>query len=236
MSSEPWQDLFERFAQGGAEVGLDLAHAFDVGAYNSTVTTPAKLRDFGHAHALGILVGNTRLLWPRFKRALAEDAKLVAEKHPLDHYVMQQLTRLASASGRAFELIFSHVTQPAAFPLQRLAEAVGFAALSPSHLSIHLLHGPWFALRAVLVVDVAGPTAPVPPLERPCDGCSAPCVPALQRALALSSEPLGGASIARHAAEWIAVRDACPQGRGSRYGDEQLRYHYEKAPLLVQGS
>lgn len=232
MIQAAWAEPFERFAQGGAVAGLDLTHAFDVVAYNSQAAPSAKLHDFGRAHALGVLVGNTRKLWPCFKAALAADASLRAQPHPLDHYVMAQLNRLAQAWERPFQLIFSHVTKPAAFPMQQLARAVGFAALSPSHLSIHPLHGPWLALRAVLVVDVDGPTAPLSSLERPCDGCSAPCVPALQRALAATAEPLGSLSIARHAAEWIAVRDACPVGTSSRYDTEQLRYHYEKVREL----
>jgi len=233
VTQPAWAEPFERFAQGGAVAGLDLTHAFDVAAYNSQAPSSAKLHDFGRAHALGVLVGNTRQLWPRFKAALAADPALRAEPHPLDHYVMAQLTRLAGAWERPFQLIFSHVTVPAAFPMQQLAQAVGFAALSPSHLSIHPLHGPWLALRAVLIVDVDGPTTPLPHLTRPCDGCSAPCVPALERALAATAEPLGSFSIAKHAAPWIAVRDACPIGKGSRYDTEQLRYHYEKARELL---
>jgi hypothetical protein len=36
------------------------------------------------------------------------------------------------------------------------------------------------------------------------------------------------AAVERGWRAWVAVRDACPVGRASRYGDEQIRYHYAK--------
>lgn len=227
-----WQGLAEQFASGSAEAGLDLTHAFNVRQYNFQACENERLFDFERPDALGILIGNTRKLWPIFMQALREDSSLQAEPHPLDTYVTARLRSLATGVfGRSSQLVFSHATVPKAFPIQRLAEAVNFAALSPSHLSIHPQYGPWIALRAVVVVDVEGP--PLAPLElsRPCRGCSAPCVPALNRALSVSTTPISAASIAEHAHDWIAVRDACPVGRDFRYGQEQLTYHYVKAPL-----
>jgi methylmalonic aciduria homocystinuria type C protein len=43
----------------------------------------------------------------------------------------------------------------------------------------------------------------------------------------LSREP-DAANIAVHADAWIDVRDACPIGKGARYSDAQVRYHYTK--------
>jgi len=103
-------------------------------------------------------------------------------------------------------------------------------------LAIHPQHGPWFGLRAVLVAAIEGPPSTPRPAS-PCASCSAPCVPALERALAVSGSPLSSAAITRHAAAWIAVRDACPIGRASRYSDAQLDYHYAPAARkLAQGS
>jgi methylmalonic aciduria homocystinuria type C protein len=173
------------------------------------------------------LFGNTRQLWPVFTRAYAADPALQGAAQPLDSYTVTRLRALLSeASNAPAQLVFSHVTQPQAFPIQRLAEQVGLAAISPSHLAIHPLHGPWLALRAVAVVDVPGPLEAPPAVVRPCLGCSAPCVPALERALAASGTPLSSASVMAHAHAWIAVRDACPVGRASRYGDAQVAYHY----------
>ncbi len=234
VSASEWQELAERFSAGCAEAGLDLSTAFNVRKYNLQAFENERLFDFGRGDALGLLVGNTRKLWPVFKRALQEDAALRADANPLDRYVTERVRELAtSALGRTFQVVFAHATFPKPFPIQRLAEAVDFATTSPSHLSIHPEHGPWLALRAVVVVDVEGPPPAPSLLASPCRGCSAPCVPALQRALATCPHPVTEAAVASNAAAWIAIRDACPVGRASRYEDEQLTYHYVKSSLPV---
>jgi len=232
--SEPeWQLITARLLTAAAGVGLDLVQPFSVAHYNESAPRAERLEDFGHSSsggALGLLFGNTRRLWPAFTAAYAQDAALADAEQPLDRYVVSRLTALlADATTARTRLVFAHVTTPHAFPIQRLAERVGLAALSPSHLAIHPQHGPWFALRAVAVVDVTGPAQPLSAVARPCLGCPAPCVPALEQALLVSGEPLSSAAVAQHAAAWIAVRDACPVGRSSRYGEAQLAYHYAPA-------
>ena len=232
VSRSEWEDLAERFGGACAEAGLDLSAPFNVRKYNLQAFENERLFDFQRPDALGILVGNTRRLWPVFKRALRADASLRADANPLDTYVTSRLRELASHTlRRPFQVVFAHATSPKPFPIQRLAEAIDFAALSPSHLAIHPQHGPWLALRAIVLVDVEGPPPSLQRLVSPCRGCSAPCVPALRRALEHTPPPLSEDSIAEHAADWIAIRDACPVGRSSRYEDEQLTYHYTKAPL-----
>ncbi len=208
------------------EAGFDLVQPLAVAAYNATAHSEHRLPDFGRSAALGVVIGNTRALWPRFVRAWENDPDLRQEPHPLDAYVSRSLPSLvASVTNERAELVFSHVTRPRAFPIQRAAEAAGLAAISPSHLAIHRDHGPWIAIRAVVVIDVEGPRD-TPPAPRPCDTCAAPCVPALEHALAVSGPALNGASISANAAAWIAIRDACPIGHPSRYSPPQLAHHY----------
>lgn len=233
VSQPEWQSIAARIAEAAARVGLDLAQPFGVAHYNQGASAAEQLDGLGRdgpGGALGVLLGNTGRLWPAFVDAYARDRALRSAEQPLDSYVVTRVSALVAEVTKArTRLVFSHVTSPAAFPLQRLAERVGLAALAPSHLAIHPEHGPWLALRAVAVIDVAGPETPPEPVARPCQGCSAPCVPALERALAVSGEPLSSAAIARNSAAWIGVRDACPVGRGSRYGPAQLAYHYAPA-------
>lgn len=220
-----WQKLAASLANACENAGFDLVAPFSVGAYNASVGAPERLPELPRGDSLGLLVGNTRRLWPVFVHAYEQDRALQEAADPLDTFVTRRLTELFAATSLRSHLVFAHVTQPAAFPIQRLAEAIGFAAIAPSNLAIHPEHGPWFALRAVVVIDCAGPEA-VPLLERPCVRCSAPCLPALQRAVASSGPVLNGRTVAAHAEDWLAIRDACPVGRASRYGEAQLRYHY----------
>ena len=226
MTTPGWPSIVARLQAIAAPAGLDLVHPFAVGWFNRTVAEAERLDDYGSPASLGILIGNTRALWPPFTRRVEQDSRLRQAAHPLDTYVEQAaaalLAELEPLPARAY---FAHIVRPRAVPMQRLAEAVGFAGLSPVQLSIQPRVGPWFAMRIVLIVDVPGPGSEPPSLERPCQGCSQPCVAPFQRALASSAE-LSQRSVAEHAAEWIAVRDACPVGRGFRYGEDQLAYHY----------
>ena len=99
----------------------------------------------------------------------------------------------------------------------------GLAVLAPSHLAIHPTFGPWFALRAAIVVDVDGPP-PRPIPARAC-ACDHGCGPALARALA-AGPPTSADELRARWRLWLAVRDACPVGRAHRYPDDQLTYHY----------
>jgi methylmalonic aciduria homocystinuria type C protein len=208
--------------------GLDLATPF-----SSELLLALELDAFlVPPRRLGLLIGNTRELWPHFRAAQQREATLEASKTSLDDYVEQHakqaLTR--AAPSLALQWFWSHVIEPRPFPIQRLAELAGLAQIGPAGLCVHPLHGPWIALRAAVILDLPAPEPTAALQPRPCDDCAAPCVPALERAQALSGSPPDSASIARHAPAWIAVRDACPLGRSSRYGDEQLAHHYGTKP------
>jgi hypothetical protein len=234
VSHLAWQPLSAQITAAAARAGFDLVLPFGLARYNAAAPELERLADLGRPNALGILFGNTRQLWPVFTRAFAEEPEVSSAAQPLDTYVVQRLRRiLAGATQLRHELTFSHVTQPRAFPIQRLAERIGLAALSPSHLLIHPLYGPWLALRAIAVIDLEGPSDPPPLPERPCQNCSAPCVSALEHALAASGTPLTSAAVVAHADAWIAVRDACPVGPSARYGPNQLAYHYGTARALA---
>ena len=235
VSIRSWQGVVASFQDACQDAGLDLLHPFALADYNRHVELADRLGDFGRERALGILVGNSRALWPAFTAAIASQTELSA--NPLDEYVVSKVNlACASSITPRYQSHFSHTATPHPLPVQRLAELVGFAATSPSHLAIHALHGPWLALRAVVVVDLDGPGTPAAEPARPCLGCAAPCVPALNRALSASGPKLDSRSVSEHAAEWIAVRDACPVGTTSRYDEAQLSYHYGVDRRLRHGS
>ncbi len=201
--------IHEAFRRGCREGGFDLVQPFD----------PRWLDDVdlgGHAlgaapGGLGFFVAHSRALWSPFL------AQRTDETHPLDRHCEQVVTRAAAGLGVPARCFFSH--HEPHFPIQRVAEAIGFADLSPSHLSLHPEHGPWVGLRAVVIAEHAYAGAAPPPLPHPCEGCDRPCVEALSEAVAKAQPSWRN---------WLAVRDACPVGRGSRYGAAQLNYHYTK--------
>ncbi len=211
----PWQAAADRLIRALSPAGLDLIHPFDADRFEAARRLIAPERP----GALALLVGNTRRLWAPFSQAPRDDP------HPLDRYVERAVRDAAAALDTPALIRFAHRTDPA-FPFQRLADAAGFAALSPCHLNIHPQHGPWIALRALLILpDLDAPPPPTAPAPSPCAACHAPCLEPFDRALRAADTP----DVPAHWPLWLAVRDACPVGRDSRYTDAQITYHYTHA-------
>jgi methylmalonic aciduria homocystinuria type C protein len=198
--------------------GFDLAHAFDLAvAADDAAFAPIAA---GAARRVGVLVGNTRALWPRFVAALRDDHELATALHPIDLYTER-------AFAEAFPdtpVVFAHRRYGAArqfVPMQRLAELAGLAARAPTGLCVHRRYGPWFALRGVVALTGDPPATSATRLPCPKDLCAATCMPALERAMAAPPDD-------RAWEAWLAVRDACSVGRDYRYSDDQIHYHYTK--------
>jgi methylmalonic aciduria homocystinuria type C protein len=208
-----------------ATSGLDLVQPFAVGEYNAAVESAYRLPDFGRGDRLAILVGNTRALWPRFIEALRREPRRVESEHPLDDWIGERITEALIGLPR-YEVRYAHERPPRRVAMQRLAELAGLAWLSPSHLSVHPTFGPWIALRAVVVFDLACPMEVAAPPA--CPSCSEACVPPFERVVAFSDPIEAHEDVARRWESWVAVRDACPLGRAHRYDDDQIRYHYTK--------
>lgn len=190
-----------------AAAGFDIAHTFDA----AIAAREPGLAMLGGAARLGVLIGNTRALWPRFTEAM-RDPVLAAGPDPLDRYTERTITAAFGAAHPGARIYFGHRRHAGAFvPLQRLAVAAGLGALAPSHLVIHPVYGPWFALRAAVVIEGEPPVREPAPL--PCR-CDASCSAALERAWRSSNWQ-----------DWLAVRDSCPL-RSWRYSDDQIRFHY----------
>jgi len=210
-----------------AAAGLDLCATCAAEDYQREVDPAYRLPDHGRARALVIVVGNTRALWPIVRAARA--AGQLPGRDPIDRHVTATVhgavaaALAAHAPGLAAEIRFSPEPPPRRVAMQRLAAVAGLAWLSPSHLSVHPVYGPWIGLRAAIVLDVDGPP-PRPRLPAPCD-CATGCAPHLALALAPGA-PSSAAELRPRWRAWLAVRDACPVGRAHRYDDAQLRYHY----------
>ena len=186
-----------------AAAGFDLAHPFDA----SVAAREPGLGVLAGTARLGILIGNTRALWPRFTEAMRDPA-LAAERDPLDRYT----ERCIGAAFPEARIYYGHRCYDGAFvPLQRIAVTAGLGALAQSRLVIHPIYGPWFALRAAVVIDGEPPVRR--PIPLPCR-CDASCTTVLERAQRSSDWR-----------DWLAVRDACSL-RSWRYTDDQIRFHY----------
>jgi methylmalonic aciduria homocystinuria type C protein len=133
-------------------------HRFDAGPVLREVGL-ARLVD--PARPVGILVGNTRALWEPFRAARRANATLAASSDPIEQFTEAVVG--ADAAARDATVFYSHAQYDGAYlPFQRLAVAAGFAALAPTHLLVHPTYGPWFALRAIVLISDNTNRGPTP--------------------------------------------------------------------------
>jgi len=214
--------VIDAVARAAAMAGFDLAAPVVIDR-----DTDAPLPTFGRARAQGVVVGNTRALWPRFLDALDADGELRGDPDPLDRYTERALTAIVPAGAAIF---FAHVPSERGYlPIQALAERAGLATMAPSGLCVHPRYGPWIALRALIVLDLDADAGDAPPARKPCD-CATGCEPA-RELLRRAGDPFDPASPSWRL--WADVRLACPAGRAHRYDDDQLRYHYTRDRSLL---
>jgi len=203
--------------------------------YNRAVDDAFRLQDFGKPSALGILIGNTRAIWPRFLETLRANRPRLDARHPLESYIEATVLTALEAITHRSEVRWAQDPPPRRVAMQRLAHLSGLAYLSPSHLNVHATYGPWIALRAAVVIDVDGPSGPPREPSNPCPDCESHCLPRFREAIAATGAASAGhAAIERHWPLWLAVRDACPVGLSHRYSDSQIRYHYTKEPEVLR--
>lgn len=225
-SAATWRSVTREVADALRSRGLDLAHPFRVSWYDDAVDPDERLPWSGGGESLGLLVGNTRAFWPTFLAEMQRDSGRRDGPDPLDRWTEATLAAALEPLALAHEVVCSHEPPPRRVPMQRLATHVGFAPLSTGQLLAHPVYGPWFAVRAVVIVDVAGPEGASPTVGPPCKGCDAPCRPAFEHACEVADVRDDPALLRDRWRPWLAVRDACPVGRAYRYPDAMIRYHY----------
>jgi cyanocobalamin reductase (cyanide-eliminating) / alkylcobalamin dealkylase len=224
-----WQNVVSDLRSRSFPAGIDLVQPFQVAWYNGAVGDAFRLPDFGRSSALGVLLGNTRALWLRFLRWLRASPPRLDEDHPLDRYVREVVLQSLKPLTHRWEVRFAHEAPPRRVAMQRIAHVSGLAYLAPSRLNVHVMFGPWIALRAAVVIDMDGPAGPFSEPPNPCPHCERHCLPKFRRAMAAAgSTSEAREAVVPHLGLWLSVRDACPVGREHRYSEEQIGYHYTK--------
>ena len=212
-------DPIGQLRQPLAAAGFDLVAGTTVQAYNHVAPQGYWLPDLGRTNTLAVVIGNTAALWPALGRIWDQPEY---QDDPVDRYTTATIRAAVDGVDLTSEIFYAFEPPPRRIAIQRLAHIAGLAWLSPSHLCVHPVFGPWIALRAAVVFDAAGPeTSPIDP---PCD-CALGCLPAFEQALA-AGEPSSKVDLANRWEAWVAFRAACPVGIQHRYSDEQTRYHY----------
>jgi hypothetical protein len=203
--------------------GIELVASCPIGAYDaraprafqSSVLLPG---------ARGVVVAASAgpALWRAFQARTAANPAAWDEVNPYDAFVASLLGRADDALARegiAFRRFEAAFHAPVRVDFVALAEIVGLGSASPFRLLIHPVHGAWWALRGAWLVaaDVEPPLVHVPP----CAGCPAPCIGGRANA----GNPPGAS---------VEVRARCVVGQSSRYDDDQIAYHYDRAATVAR--
>ena len=194
-----------------------------------TAAAPLRLEDLLAGAAGAVIVGSGGpAFFDLFERApeAADGAP-----NPLDRYTARVVTRAARAAlepvGVAHAIAFPFDARPL-IPFQRLGRAAGLGGPGPLGLQIHPRFGPWWAYRALVVLD--RPLPPAPPSGDGCAGCPAPCVAACPAgAVARNGFQVAACHARRLVAEPCRLscdaRIACVRGPEHRYRDVELAFH-----------
>ncbi|KAK9719512.1 hypothetical protein K7432_004757 [Basidiobolus ranarum] len=221
--------------------GLDLVLPFSVTKYNSLaiehnfqpLPLPSK------ENSLGLLIGNTKYLWPYFIDYLSEKTEDFWEHkdNPLDDYIANylQIAVERSLGEKKTEIRFSHVhTGDNFIAIQHAGRLAGLQYDPDLGFCLHPTYGPWIGLRGVVIVgDVESLTA---------DSCSPEQISMIPsetlRKLELEMTTLRAQwkqdsqwTWEKYWTQWVSLRDRVGEACSTqqwRYCDEQIRYHYLK--------
>ena len=226
MSDVVANEVLESVSAQCLATGFDLVQPFVVQKYNSARSGLAALPEFSRQETLGLLIGNTRKLWPHFLQHLEREPGLLDREHPLDTYVTEKLEKVASQIEPLAELRFSYEKEARFVALQTVCELSGLAPLRAGMLNIHPTYGPWIALRAVIICDLSVDGIDFSPLPRLATDWEEECQIAFDAACNAAGDSLSHQDIKADWQRWLKVRDTCPIGREHRYGESQILYHY----------
>ena len=213
--------------------GLDIVHPFPLDGL--TIKSPhfqPLARRFGDART-GLLIGNTRVLWTHFLGWLAERPDWQSRDNPLDDYAQEVITRAASDHLRDARLFWTHEIDDYLVPVQNLCHQSGLAHLSRGRFNVHPKYGPWFGMRALVVLPDE--------LNIPLSPAVNPSSPAVEDRVAehfevlraRASAGLSSTHIRTSWEDWLGLRDLYEIGRAYRYTAPQIRYHYTKDKTVL---
>ena len=206
--------------------GFDVVHPFPLQSLSESSREAIGCSVNIEQIACGVLVGNTASVWQPFLLWLHQQSEWQRLHHPFNTYSEYAIQTSCAQVYTDHQIFWVHETKSYVLPIQKIAHEIGLAFLSAGHFNIHPQFGPWFALRALVLL----PTEPAPTVQKafnPSDPSielqAARLFQQLYQQTMTSSE---AHPIQNHWRSWLTLRDLYEVGRGHRYSEEQIQYHY----------
>ena len=165
-------------------------------------------------------------LWNRVKKNLENSPD------PFDDDAVSSVCKLALEFWECSEVNLLY-PGPLPLPLQKLGQFAGWSYPSPIGIDLHPCYGPWFAFRAVFLINIPLEPSPQEKGEAPCQSCETrPCesacpADAVQNGSILNLQACVKQRLLPHSScgDRCLSRLSCPVGKQWRYPDEQIAYH-----------
>jgi epoxyqueuosine reductase QueG len=222
-----------------APYGLNLVGTAPVSAYEALVPAPYHVASLLPEARTVVVIGNGGgAFWTEFRQYCDAHPQFFSERaHPLDDYtttVMETaLLPILEASGAVYRMVypFRFASEPVSFV--HLAQAAGLAGPSILGVMIHPIYGPWFALRAAVLIDRELTAAQPAAGFNPCPTCTQrSCIVACPASAVSVETGWDIPSCVQHRVRVVSdcvdrchARYQCVYGREYRYPVDELWYH-----------
>lgn len=137
--------------------GFDLCQTVAIEDYNENVSDEHKIPLIpGRDSTMGILIGNSREVWPKFIKYCSENEDLLLNPDPFDTYTKIAFSSvLSNLSIGHFEYYCCDFNVGPLLYFQLMAEICGLCYRSQlSHMCYHHSYGHWIGLRGLVVLDM----------------------------------------------------------------------------------
>jgi len=230
--------LYERLAAQG----LNVIGTADVARYDAAVPPRQAVGTRAPDARTVVVIGNGgAALWEAFRRHCEHDPSAARRPAPLDAFTRSVVTAAVESVrldlGGPPRVAFPFEDEPLALSFVHLAECAGLGRRSLVGVLVHPEFGPWFALRAALLLPFAlAAPRPADGFD-PCPGCvGRPCITACPGGAVGS----GGWDVPRCAGHRLSgdgdgcdagchARIACVLAPEHRYPREALAFHQAAA-------
>ncbi len=215
----------QALSQGLQHIGFEVVHPFPLEVLNETCLEYLHCVLGRELPACGVLIGNTVSIWEYFISWLQQQPNWYDMKHPLDVFTEQSVQDCCNVVCPNAPVFWTHETQAYVVPIQKIAHESGCAFLSKGQLNIHPQYGPWFALRALLLLDET-PPAKIEPRNPSSEATELKASQIFQQLCTQDNGSSEFLDIQSHWRGWLKLRDLYHVGKRYRYTEAQIKYHY----------
>lgn len=228
--------MISKFKRRLSTTGFSISHIFQLPDLNFKNAHFNHLLQQTNAAKTGILIGNTFTIWDHFIDWLEKNKGWKELENPLEYFVMQKINSAVGHYLKDASVFWTHETTAYLVPVQKLCHCTGLAHLSRGRFNVHPLYGPWFALRALVILPEPV-TAPRSILENPSDLLVENEVEKQFHLLCgQASSGVDSSHVQTRWQDWLALRDTYVVGKEFRYSDPQIRYHYTHDKTVLEAT